>query len=101
MADYDVACRALDLGLYLSFSAPITYLNAKKMPALVKRLPLDRIVIETDAPCMAPHPHRGKRNEPAWLRLIADSLANIHKKSLEEIAVITTANACRLFGIEH
>jgi TatD DNase family protein len=99
MADYDIACRALDLGLYLSFSAPVTYLNAKKMPALVKRLPLERIVIETDAPCMAPHPHRGTRNEPAYLRLIAESVAAIHRMSLEEIAEITTENASRLFAL--
>ncbi|MCK4470817.1 MAG: TatD family hydrolase [Anaerolineae bacterium] len=99
-ADYDTARRALDLGLYLSFAGPVTYPNAKKLPALVARLPLDRLLIETDAPYMPPHPYRSrKRSEPAHVRVIAETIAVIHKRSVEEIAQITTQNAIRLFDL--
>jgi len=104
-ADYDIARLAMDLGLYLSFAGPITYKNARKVPALVARLPLNRILIETDAPNMPPHPHRGtqekfSRNEPTYARLIAKSIASVHKKSLEETIETTTENAVRLFRFE-
>jgi len=99
-ADYDTARQALDLGLYLSFAGPVTYPNAKKLPALVARLPLDRLLLETDAPCMPPHPYRSsKRSEPAHVRVIAEAIAIIHKRSVEEIAQITTRNAIRLFNL--
>lgn len=99
-ADYDIARRALDLGLHLSFAGPVTYPNAKKLPALVSRLPLDRLLIETDAPYMPPHPYRSsKRSEPAHVRVIAETIAAIHKKSVEEIAEIITQNALRLFDM--
>lgn len=104
-ADYDTAQHAIDLGLYLSFAGPITYKNAKKLPVLVAKLPLDRILVETDAPNMPPHPHRGtqgrfSRNEPAYVRLIAKSVSAAHHSSLEETAKITTENAVRLFRFE-
>ncbi len=99
-ADYDIACRALDLGLVLSIAGPVTYPTAKKLSAVVSKLPLDRIVLETDAPCMPPHPYRDtKRSEPAHVRVIAEAVAAIHNKRVEEIAEITTQNACRLFAI--
>jgi TatD DNase family protein len=103
--DYEVARRAIDLGLFLSFAAPVTYKNAKKVPALVAKLPLSRIVIETDAPCLPPHPYRGtqrkfSRNEPAYVRIVAQSISRIHRKSLEETAKITTENAVRLFRLD-
>jgi TatD DNase family protein len=102
--DYETALRAMDLGLYLSFAAPVTYKNAKKVPALVAKLPLSRMVIETDAPCMPPHPYRGtqgkfSRNEPAYVRLVAQSISSIQRKSLEETAKIITENADRLFRL--
>ncbi len=98
-ADYDIARRALDLGLYLSIAGPVTYPNAKKLPALVSKLPLNRIVLETDAPCMPPHPYRDtKRSEPAHVRVIAETIAAIYNKRVEEIAEITTQNAGRLFA---
>jgi len=103
--DYDTARRAIGLGFCLSFAGPVTYKNARKMPTLVAKLPLSRIVIETDAPCMPPHPHRGtqgkfSRNEPAYIPLIAQSISTFHQKSLEETARITTENAVRLFRLE-
>ncbi len=94
------ARRALDLGLYLSLPRPLTYPNAKKLPGVVARLPLDRLLVETDAPCSAPHPHRGERSEPAYVRFIAESLARVQGKSLEEVARVTTENAKRLFRLE-
>jgi len=100
-ADYNIARRALDLGLYLSFAGPVTYAGAKKLPEVVAKLPLDRILIETDAPCMPPEPYRSiKRSEPAHVRAVAETIAAIHKRSIEEIAQITTQNAMRLFNLK-
>jgi len=104
-ANYDTAQRAMELGLYLSFAGPITYQNAKKLPSLVAKLPLSRIVVETDAPCMPPHPHRGSqgrfsRNEPAYVQLVAESIAIAHQRGIEEVAKITTENAVRLFRLK-
>jgi len=95
----------MELGLYLSFAGPITYQNAKKLPSLVAKLPLSRIVVETDAPCMPPHPHRGSqgrfsRNEPAYVQLVAKSIAIAHQRGIEEVAKITTENAVRLFRLK-
>ncbi len=99
-ADYDIARRALDLGLYLSFAGPVTYANAKKLPAVAARLPLDRILIETDAPCVPPEPYRSThRSEPAHVLEVAKALAVIHQKSLEEIAQVTSQNARMLFNL--
>lgn len=98
-ANSDFAHRALDLGFYLGIGGPITYPNAKKLPALVAKLPLERLLIETDAPNMPPHPHRGNRNEPAYVRLIGESLAEACGKNVAEIAKITTENAERLFNL--
>jgi TatD DNase family protein len=97
-SDYDTARRALDLGLYISFAGPVTYTGAKKLPEVAARLPLDRILIETDAPCIPPEPYRKlKRSEPAHVRAVAEAIAIIHHKSVEEIARITFCNACQLF----
>jgi len=93
-----VAERALRLNFYLGITGPLTYKNAEAKRQLVKTLPLDRILIETDAPFLAPVPQRGKRNEPAFVRHIADKIAEIHSKNTEEIAAITAANAARLFS---
>jgi TatD DNase family protein len=99
-ADYDIARQALDLGLYISFAGPLTYANAKKLPAVAARLPLERMLIETDAPCVPPEPYRGgKRSEPAHVLEVAKAIAAIHRKSVEEIAQITYQNACQLFGL--
>jgi TatD DNase family protein len=99
-ADYDIAKQALDLGLYISFAGPVTYTNAKKLPAVAARIPLDRILIETDAPCVPPEPYRSThRSEPAHVLEVARALAAIHQKSLEEIAHITSQNARQLFNL--
>jgi len=92
------AQRALDLGLYLSFYSPVTF-HTKKYAALLPSLPLDRIVLETDAPCMAPLPFRGRRSEPAHIRLVAEAIAGYLGRSVDEVASITTRNAQRLFSL--
>ena len=97
-ADWPTAEAALSLGYYLGFTGPLTYKKADDLRAIAARIPLDRILIETDAPFLAPHPHRGRRNEPAYVRHVAERLAEVRGVSLEEIAAATTANALRLFG---
>lgn len=92
------ATKALQLNFHIGITGPVTYKNAESKRQLVKALPLDRILIETDAPYLAPLPQRGRRNEPAFVRHIADKIAEIHSKNTEEIAALTTANAARLFA---
>ncbi len=87
----------LELGGYLSFSGIITFKNAKEIHEVAKTAPKDRILVETDAPYLAPVPHRGKTNEPAYVRYTAQELANLRGVSLEEIAEITSGNFTRLF----
>lgn len=89
--------RALDLGFYIGISGPVTYNNAHKLRSNVAFLPLDRILIETDSPFLSPHPHRGKRNQPAYVFYIADKIAEILELDASEIAEITSVNAINLF----
>ena len=96
-ADWNTAESALGLGYYLGFTGPLTYKKADDLRAIAARAPLDRILIETDAPFLAPHPYRGKRNEPAHVRLVAERLAEVRGISVEEVAAATTANALDLF----
>jgi TatD DNase family protein len=94
----ETAQKALAHNFYLGITGPVTYKNAEEKREIIRYLPLDKILIETDAPFLSPVPHRGKRNEPAYVRHIADKIAEIHLKSPAEIASITTANAARLFA---
>lgn len=98
-ADAAIAKRALDLGFYLGFTGPLTFKKADDLRAVARLVPLDRVLIETDAPFLAPHPYRGKRNEPAYVVEVAKQLAALHDVSLDRIADITTANAERLFRL--
>jgi TatD DNase family protein len=95
-----MAQRAIDLGFYISISGPITYKNARELPEIVRALPLDRILVETDCPYLTPQPYRGKRNEPVNVLLVAERIAAIRGASLEQVAEATTANARRLFEFE-
>jgi TatD DNase family protein len=94
----EVAETALDLGLYVSLSGILTFKKAEELREIAADLPLDRVLVETDAPYLAPVPHRGKRNEPAFVRQTAERLAEIKQVAPEEIAEITTANFFRLFS---
>jgi TatD DNase family protein len=97
-ADWNTAESALALAYHLGFTGPLTYKKADDLRAIAARVPLDSILIETDAPFLAPHPFRGKRNEPAHVRLVAERLAEVRGISVEEVAAATTENALRLFA---
>ncbi len=94
----DTAQKVLALNFYIGVTGPVTYKNADEKRQIIRQLPLERLLIETDAPFLAPVPQRGKRNEPAYVRHIADKIGEIHSKSPAEIAAVTTANADRLFA---
>lgn len=98
-ADWEHAQRFLDLGGYLSFTGILTFPKSETIKAVVKQVPLDRILIETDAPFLTPVPNRGKRNEPKMVALVADAIAQIRGISIEEVAEATTANAQRFFNL--
>ncbi len=98
--DLVMAERALDLGFYISISGPVTYKNARQLLDIVRVLPLERLLVETDCPFLAPHPYRGKRNEPAYVHLVAERIAALRGMPFEELAEATTANAERLFGFD-
>jgi TatD DNase family protein len=97
---WDVAQQALDLGFHVSFSGIVTFRNAAELKEVAKRVPLDRMLIETDSPYLAPVPHRGKRNQPAWVRHVAEEIAALRAVPVEAIARATSDNFFRLFGIE-
>jgi TatD DNase family protein len=97
--DYEAARKFLDLGFYLSFSGIVTFKNAELLRDVARRVPLDRILVETDSPYLAPVPYRGKRNEPAFVRFVAEAVAGVKGTPLEEVAQATSDNAGRLFGI--
>lgn len=96
----DTVRGLLDLGLMISFSGILTFKSAGSIREAAAFVPMDRIFIETDAPYLAPVPYRGKRNQPAWVVEVAKCLAEIKQCSLEEVAVQTTRNAERFFGIK-
>ena len=95
-----VAQQALDLGFYIGVTGPVTYKSAEQKVEVVKSIPLDRILIETDSPFLAPVPFRGKRNEPAYVQYVANAIATIFGINPQEAATITAKNAARLFAWE-
>jgi len=96
--DWEVAQQALDIGFYISFSGIVTFKSAKAIQEVARKAPLDRILVETDAPYLAPVPHRGKMNEPAFVRHTAEYVAELRGIPLEELASATTENFYRLFS---
>jgi TatD DNase family protein len=94
----ELAKAALDLGLYISMSGIVTFKNARKLRNIVKNIPLDRLLVETDSPYLAPEPMRGKKNEPSFALYIVKYLANLLGETPEKIAETTTQNFFRLFG---
>jgi TatD DNase family protein len=97
--DRETAVKAIEIGFYVSFSGILTFKNAASLKEIVVALPLDRILVETDAPYLAPVPHRGKTNEPAFVAHVAAEIAALRGISLNAVAEATTANFCRLFGV--
>ena len=93
----DVALEAIDLGFYISFSGIVTFKNAVMLKEVASQLPLDRILVETDSPYLAPIPYRGKINQPAYVKHVAEELSRIRNVPLAEIMEATTANFFRLF----
>ncbi|UCB55717.1 MAG: TatD family hydrolase [Thiotrichales bacterium] len=96
---YEQALRLIDLGFYISFGGAITYTNAKKLRAAASKLPLDAILLETDAPDQPDTDHHGQRNEPAYLVKVLECLSGLRNEPVEAIAAQTTANAKALFGL--
>lgn len=95
----ETAYECIDLGLAFSFGGAVTFKNAKKSAEVIQALPLDSILLETDCPYMTPVPYRGERNDPHYIRLTAERIAEIRKMDVEEIARITYDNAVRIFNI--
>ncbi|MDD2689433.1 MAG: TatD family hydrolase [Candidatus Omnitrophica bacterium] len=98
--DVDFLKAFLDLGFFVSFTCNITYKNANNLRAIVKETPLEKLLLETDAPYLAPEGLRGARNEPAFIKLLAEEVAKIKEVSMEEVARATTANAKLFFNLK-
>lgn len=96
--NWDVAEAALEMGFYISFSGIVTFKNAKQIKEVAQRVPLDRILIETDAPYLAPVPYRGKLNQPAYVKHVAEEIATLRGITLAEVGERTTENFFRLFA---
>lgn len=97
--DANTALEIINMNFYVSLGGPVTFKNAKLPKEVAKVVPLDKLLIETDCPYLAPHPFRGKRNEPAYVKLVAEQIAELKGVTFEEIAEVTTKNAKKLFGI--
>jgi TatD DNase family protein len=98
--DAKTASRYLEMGFVISIPGVVTFNKAQGLREVVKELPPEGIIIETDAPFLAPVPYRGKRNEPAYVRITAEAIAQIRGQDLSEVAAITTTNARRVFNID-
>jgi len=97
---WEVAAAALDLGFHISFSGIVSFRNARELHEVAKRVPLDRMLIETDSPYLAPVPHRGRTNEPAWVVHVAEAIARLRGTDVTAIAEATSSNFFRLFRID-
>ncbi|AIZ58815.1 MULTISPECIES: TatD family hydrolase [Bacillus] len=95
----ETAKVCMDMNFYISFGGPVTFKNAKKPKEVVKEIPSDRLLIETDCPYLTPVPFRGKRNEPSYVKYIAEQIAELREISFEELAELTTKNAKKVFRI--
>ena len=92
--------EALKLGYYISFAGPITFKNSKNANEIIEMVPLERMLIETDSPYLSPEPNRGKRNDSRNIKYIAEKVANVKHKSLEEIAKVTYESTCRIYNVK-
>lgn len=98
--DVEFAQEAVGLGLYIGIDGPVTYPRATMLAEVVRQVPLERLLLETDSPYLAPQARRGRRNEPAFLPLVAERVAELRGLSAAEVGRVTSANACALFGVE-
>ena len=96
----ETAKQCIDMNFMISLGGPVTFKNAKMPKQVAVEIPLEHLLVETDAPFLAPHPHRGKRNEPALVKLVAEEIAKLKGIPYEEVAEITTQNAMKLFSID-
>ncbi len=96
---WEMARDCLELGFYISFAGPVTYKNARKLREVAKKIPLERLLVETDSPYLPPEPYRGQRNQPAYVLRVIAAIAGIRRLTEEEIGAATAANARRLFKI--
>lgn len=96
---WEMAQQAMDMGFYISLSGIVTFNNADELREVARRVPEDRLLVETDCPYLAPMPHRGKQNEPAYVYHVAERIAAERGESIEALAANTTANFCRLFNV--
>lgn len=97
--DWETARQAMELGFYISFSGIVTFKTATALQEVAKKVPLDRMLVETDSPYLAPVPHRGQTNQPAYVRHVAEFIAKLRHESLDTLAQVTTANFFRLFKL--
>jgi TatD DNase family protein len=96
--DREIASRAMDLNFHISFSGIVTFKSAQELMEVARRMPLERMLVETDCPYLAPVPHRGKPNQPAYVRYVAEHIAVLRGESYEQIAAATTQNFLTLFN---
>jgi len=96
----EMAKEVIKLGFYISIAGPVTFKNAAKLPEIVASIPLERLLVETDCPYLTPHPFRGKRNEPAYVSIVAEKIASLRGIERSALAESTTANVKRLFKIK-
>jgi TatD DNase family protein len=96
---WDVASAAMDMGFYISFSGIVTFKNALALKEVAQKVPLERMLIETDAPFLAPVPFRGKLNQPGLVKYVAEEIARLRSVPFDQVASATTSNFCKLFGL--
>jgi len=97
---WETAQAAMAMGFYISFSGIVTFKNAAGLKEVAMKVPLERMLIETDSPYLAPEPHRGKTNQPAFVRHVAEEIAHLRNLSVEEVGRVTTQNFFKLFGLQ-
>jgi len=95
--DYDTAAKAMEMGFYISFSGIVTFKSAKDLQHVAKKIPEERLLVETDSPYLAPVPYRGKPNQPAYVRKVAEFVAHLREQPYEDVATKTSENFFRLF----
>jgi TatD DNase family protein len=95
----EVARQCMDMNFYISFGGPVTFKNAKKVKEVATEIPMDWLLIETDCPYLSPHPLRGKRNEPSYVKYVAETLSELKELPLEDIIEKTSDNAYKIFNI--